>query len=107
MRRCAHTNMTRKRTEINHSPEVLQDIRGLKFGKSPGPNGIPSRVLRHLPKRDNLFHESVKRSPPQAILPISMETRPRGVHTEAGKDPTLPSSYRPIILLDTVDKLFE
>jgi hypothetical protein len=25
--------------------------------------------------------------PPQAVLPVSMETRSRGVHTEAGKGP--------------------
>jgi hypothetical protein len=36
-----------------------------------------------------------------------METRSSDIHSEAGKDPTLPSSYRPISLLDTVGKLFE
>jgi hypothetical protein len=36
-----------------------------------------------------------------------METRSRGFHTEAGKDPTLPSSCRPTSLLDTVGKLFQ
>jgi hypothetical protein len=35
-----------------------------------------------------------------------METRSHGIHTEAGKDPMLPS-YRPINLLDTVGKLLE
>jgi hypothetical protein len=36
-----------------------------------------------------------------------METRSSDIHSEASKDPTLPSSYRPINLLDTVGKLFE
>jgi hypothetical protein len=31
--------------------EVQQAIRGLKFGKTSGPNGKPNRILRHLPKR--------------------------------------------------------
>jgi hypothetical protein len=39
--------------------EILKAIKGLKVGKALGPNGIPNSVLRHLPKRDNLSHESV------------------------------------------------
>jgi hypothetical protein len=40
--------------------EVLQAIKGLKFGKAPDPNGIPNRVLKQLPKPvTNLFNESV------------------------------------------------
>lgn len=42
--------------------EVLQTIRGIKIGKASGPDGIPNRVLRHVPKRR------------QAILGTSMET---------------------------------
>jgi hypothetical protein len=33
-------------------PEEFQEaIRGLKFGKAPGSNGIPNRALKHLPQR--------------------------------------------------------
>jgi hypothetical protein len=35
--------------------DVEEAIRGLKVGKSPGPNGVPNRVLRHLPKRAITF----------------------------------------------------
>jgi hypothetical protein len=30
--------------------EVHKAIRGLKVSKAPGPNGIPNRALKHLPK---------------------------------------------------------
>jgi hypothetical protein len=30
--------------------EVHEAIRGLKVGKTPGPNGIPNRALKHLPQ---------------------------------------------------------
>jgi hypothetical protein len=31
--------------------EVQHAIRGLKISKSPGPDGIPNRALKHLPQR--------------------------------------------------------
>jgi hypothetical protein len=37
--------------KLTSPSEVQQANRGLKVGKPPGPNGIPNRVLRHLPKR--------------------------------------------------------
>jgi hypothetical protein len=34
------------------SPDEIQEaIRYLKVSKSPGPNGIPNRALKHLPQR--------------------------------------------------------
>jgi hypothetical protein len=36
--------------KLTSPSEVLQAIKGLKFGKAPGPNGIPNRVMRHLHK---------------------------------------------------------
>ena len=31
--------------------EVHEAIKGIKLSKFPGPNGIPNRALKHLPKR--------------------------------------------------------
>jgi hypothetical protein len=36
--------------KLNNSAEVQNGIRGLKFGKAPGPNGIPNTTLKHLPQ---------------------------------------------------------
>jgi hypothetical protein len=88
--------------------EVLQAIRGLKIGNAPGPNGIPNRVLRHLPKRaitflTKVFNAVLRR---QYFPPARKHARVVSI-LKPGKDPTLPSSYRPISLLDTVGKLFE
>jgi hypothetical protein len=35
--------------------EVFEAIKGVKFGKAPGPNGVPNRALWHLPKRAIIF----------------------------------------------------
>jgi hypothetical protein len=88
--------------------EVLEAIKGLKVGKAPGPNGVPDRALRHLPKRaitslTKLFNAVLRR---QYIPPAWKHARVVSI-LKPGKDPTLPSSYRPISLLDTVGKLFE
>ena len=34
--------------KLTNPYEVREVIRGLKFGKAPGPNGIPNRALKHL-----------------------------------------------------------
>jgi hypothetical protein len=93
---------------LTTATEVLKAIKGLKAGKAPGPNGIPNMVLRHLPKRAITFlmkvFNAVLRK--QYFPPVWKHARVLPI-LKPGKDPTLPPSYRPISLLDTVGKLFE
>jgi hypothetical protein len=90
------------------NPEELQDaIRGLRDSKAPGPNGIPNRALKHLPQR--AVSHLVKNF--NAILlthhfPTAWKHARVFSILKPGKDPPLPSYYGPIILLDTVRKLF-
>jgi hypothetical protein len=77
--------------------EVIKAIKGLKVGKAPGPNGIPNRVLRHLPKRaiaflTKVFNAVLRR---QYFQPVWKHARVLPI-LKPGKDPTQPSSYRPI-----------
>jgi len=88
--------------------EFYEAIRGLQISKALGPNGIPNRALKHLPKqavsflarifnavfRTHHFPQTWKHAPVISIL-------------KPGKDPALPSSYLPIKLLYTIGKLFE
>jgi hypothetical protein len=88
--------------------EVLQAIRELKVGKGPGPNGIPNRVLRHLPKRaitllTKVFNAVLRK---QHFPPAWEHTHM--VHIlKPEKDPTQPSSCRHTNLPDTIGKPFE
>jgi hypothetical protein len=91
------------------NPEEVQDaIRGLKYGKAPGPNGIQYRALKHLPMRAVLLLVQIF----NAVLrthhfpPVWKHARVISI-LKPGKDPAQPSSYRHISLLYTVGKLFE
>jgi hypothetical protein len=88
--------------------EVIMAIKGLKFGKAPGPNGVPNSVLRHLPKRAITFLTKVINTVlrRQYFRLDSAHARELPI-LKPGKDPTQPSSYRLICLLDTVSKFFE
>jgi hypothetical protein len=88
--------------------EVFQANKGLKAGKALGSNGKPKRVLRHLPKRTITFITKVFNTVLRRQYYPSVWKHARVVSIlKPGKDPTLPSFYRPTGLLDTVDKLFE
>jgi len=95
-------------SKLSNPEEVQEAIRGLKVIKAPGPNGIPNRALKHLPQRAVSLLVLIF----NAIL-ITHHFPTVWKHARAisvlkpGKDPALPSSYRPISLLDTIGKLFE
>ena len=69
--------------------------------------GLVSKALKHLPQRA-IFHLVLIFN---AILlthlfPTAWK-HASDFYTETGEDPALPSSYRPISLLDTIGKIFE
>jgi hypothetical protein len=94
--------------KLTSPSEVLQAIKRLKVDKAPGQNGIPNRVLRHLPKRvitflTKVFNTVLRRQ----YFPSAWKHARLVSILKPGKDPTLTSSYKPVSLLDTVGKLFE
>jgi hypothetical protein len=93
---------------LSSPSEVQEAIKGLKVGEAPGPNGVPNRVLKHLPKRaitffTKLFNSVLRRQ----YFPPAWKHAHVIFILKPGKDPMLPSSYRPISLLETVGKPFE
>jgi hypothetical protein len=95
--------------QLNTTEEVHEAIRSLTVSKTPGPNGIPNRTLKHLLKRAvsllaHIFNAVLRNhhSPPRVLK----HNRVISIF-KPEKDPVLPSSYPPISLLDTTVKLFE
>jgi len=92
--------------KLTNAEKVQEAMRVLKVSKAP----VPNRALKHLPQRA----VSVLVQIFKAILlihhfPTAWE-HPRVIYTrilKLGKDPALPSSYRPISLLDTIGEQFE
>ena len=92
--------------KLTNPDEVHEAMSGLKVGKAPGPNGIPNRALKHLPQRAVSLLVRIF----NAILlthhfpSLWQHARVTSI-LKLGKDPALPSSYRPICLLDAIGKL--
>jgi hypothetical protein len=51
----AHEYAPASEPTLTTPSEVIKAVKGLKVGKAPGPNFVPNRVLRHLPKRAITF----------------------------------------------------
>jgi len=94
--------------QLTTPDEVHEAIMGLKVSTALGPNGVPNRALKYLPK----LAVSLLARLLNAVLrthhfpPKSRQARFISI-LKPRKDPALPSSYRPISLLDTIGKLFE
>jgi len=93
--------------KLTNPDEIHEAIRGLKVGKAPGPNSIPNRALKHLPQRAvsllvRIFNAILLN---HHFTSLWKQSRVTSIY-KPGKDPALPSSYRPISLLDSIGKLF-
>jgi hypothetical protein len=104
----AYSYAPASKPNLTNPMEVQDAIRSLKVGKAPGPNGLPNRALKHIPQRAinlvvALFNPALLA---QYFQPVWKHARVISI-PKHGKDPSLPSSYRPISLLNRIGKLFE
>jgi hypothetical protein len=93
---------------LTNPDKVNEAIRDLKVGKDPGPKGIPNRALKHLPQRAVFLLVQIFNAIFLTHHFPSLWKHARVISIlKPGKDLALPSSYRPISLLDVIGKLFE
>jgi hypothetical protein len=94
--------------QLTNPAEVQTAFRGLKVSKAPGPDGIPNTALKHLPlSAVSLLVVLFNAILSTQYFPVAWKHACVFSILKPGKDPALPSSYRPISLLDTIGKLFE
>jgi hypothetical protein len=62
--------------------EVYEAIRGLMVGKTPGPNRIPNRALKHLPQRNGMLPcPDLQSNSPHLSPSFLVETRSSDLYT--------------------------
>jgi hypothetical protein len=94
--------------KVTNPEEVQEAIRALKVSTAPCPKGKPNRALKHLPQRAvSLLVQIFNTILVTHHFPTARNHARVISILKPGKDPALPSSYRPISLLDTIGKLFE
>jgi hypothetical protein len=95
-------------SKLTNLEEVQEAIRGLKVSKGPGPNGLPNRALKHLPQRAvSLLFQIFNAILLTHYFPTMWKHARVISILKPGKDLALPSSCRPINLLDMIGKIFE
>ena len=90
--------------KLTNPDEVQEATRGLKVRKAPGPNGIPNRALKHLPQRAVSRLAQIINA---VLLAHNVPSAWKHALVISNLKPALPSSYRPISILDTFGKIFE
>jgi hypothetical protein len=101
-------------TLIQVSPEVTQEeiadiLKNLPSGKAPGPDGIPNEVLKALSPEisEGLAHAISKLFAVGTLPGRYKESVIITLRKEGKKDYSLPGSYRPIALENTLAKVVE
>lgn len=88
--------------------ELLEAAGSLKLNKAPGPDGIPNAAVKAAVKTNpKVFLETMSRCLAEGKFPTCWKRQKLVLIPKPGKDAGVPSSYRPICLLDTLGKLFE
>lgn len=88
--------------------EIAETIAGQKKNSAPGKDGITWALVRRLPESAiEWLREIYNACLIQGHFPRTWKVATVLMFGKPGKDPTLPSSYRPISLLPVIGKLFE
>lgn len=90
------------------SQELELGGKRLRAGKAPGPDGIPNEVLKIAIKlQPQMFLRTFDSCLQNGIFPKEWKMARLVLIRKGDKPEDLPSSYRPLCMLDTTGKLFE
>ncbi|XP_073821380.1 uncharacterized protein [Musca autumnalis] len=80
----------------------------LKNNKAPGPDGVPSEVLKEIAEaRPNILLNMYNQCMLEEVFPIPWKEQQFVLISKGKGDPKAPSSYRPLCMLNTAGKLYE
>lgn len=99
---------TRHTIPVTTPREVHNIIRKIPLQKTAGPDNIPPQALKKLPRRSIIHLTKIYNACFKFIyFPQAWKAAIIIAIHKPGKDPTLPTSYRPISLLDFLGKILE
>lgn len=88
--------------------ELAKAIVSMKNKKAPGPDGIPSEVLKIVYQLNpELLLQMYNSCLSEGVFSSRWKTARLVLISKGKGDPELPSSYRPLCMLDTAGKVFE
>ena len=82
--------------------EVLNAVNGVDVNKTPGLDGIPNKILKiAAQKRIDIFCELFTTCVQDGVFPEPWKRQRLVLIPKVNKPPQIPSSYRPLCMLDT------
>lgn len=88
--------------------ELIEATASLKAGKAPGPDGVPGEVLRLMARlRPGILLDMYNECLKTGTVSTRWKTARLVLLSKGKGEPHMPSSYRPLSLLDTTGKVFE
>lgn len=88
--------------------ELETSVLSLKSNKAPGPDGIPSEALKIVFNiNPDILLRMYNACLVEGVFPSPWKTARLVLISKGKGDPELPSSHRPLCMLDTAGKLFE
>lgn len=95
-------------TPLFTTEELQAAARKLKNKKAPGPDGVPAEVIKIIAdSRPELLLNMYNRCLTDGIFPEPWKEQNLVLISKGKGDASLPSSYRPLCMLDTAGKLLE
>lgn len=88
--------------------ELKAAAKSLKSNKAPGPDGVPAEVLKVIAaERPSILLKMYNNCLKEGCFPARWKTQKLTLISKGKGDPTQPSAYRPLCMLDSAGKLFE
>lgn len=95
-------------TPVFTEEDLIKATTSLKMGKAPGPDGIPGEILRLMARlRPGILLGMYNQCLKTGTFSTRWKTARLVLLSKGKGDPNMPSSYRPLSLLDTAGKVYE